>query len=1493
MSFTDNYNWLENDENQGIPEVYGWIELGGATSEQSMLKHTSSIDILVRTIHQDSMIVLGNSKHEHMSQDNQMENAGLYIKNNNLGVSKLPSENINIHLSIHGDSETDGIFSWKTTDEVRLNSQTSNVEYEIDIDSSNMQFKSRLIGDFNQNQPMNLISKNLELTSLGLVKNKLVISDSVQIDVNDLEKNVYIREFTPNDFRNVVNVGYNLQTEYNSSLIDKFIKDNVFIIGETQFIVMNDPKILGTARDDFRSISMDIKPVFPEKNFEPLPLQRDMHVDIRFLKALRPPEPSELSNIIQSELISRITNVFSYELSHDKKSMTLRLTLAVFENELDPFEGQYVSQREEFFNEGFFYYFQNNQMDFGQKQFLDKIVKCTRAKPIIQPGNIKRMELTFTGVDDVPIDIYFRTLMEGFDVVNAEENQLFFYLLDIPFTFGFDKPEPILLSFDKGENVQSSSTVKYTIRHQNNAFLFNYLLNEQYRLDYINDALYIMEPSEAMTAIWTIESFEPIDLKSGIITLRTFDYEIDFNKAINLNQERNANVLLFRLKIMNRIGNFFHDAFIPFGTRLGIATTNCPEVLTVNGTASVRDHFVMYNQNSPRPFHLSFTNQNARIHLQDDLRNPLSKEVNDDPLLFPRQRFIDFHVGSSSSIDDVFVNADTRFLRKTIFSEDNNKDIKPVSYFQLDGKAISAFTHEHENLSVNLFGKMDIPLMVAQDYQTNVFQIKDIEVIDVFFHETFFDMMQNQIVDGVLLKVDVMFKNKILPYDLIKIKDTLFRVLKINIPVQDPDLRYVYLYMEWYFDQERLTIGSNNNILVRKERIDIQLYRGIQETNKARAFIYFELDDFEFEKDSLGKHVYLTLSGTIPSMEKMFLAVGRFFCIKTSCERPGVQHDDLIPHVLILKAMSQIRGDEFILEFRSVDNITDLKDETDLGDILDFKKLRNQHPSVFIYPLNSFFHPNRRQFPYDKYRLSKFPYEKRFEKDVNISYSAEKDDRMFINIENASELPKFISPTSQFLINPIDRVYTDRGVYDIAGVYQFDRYIKFWAKFVNTNYMKSVNNVSISYAFNGIPMKVQRVEYPGDDISIIFYLKDVDMATYELLKLYLGHSVFIMDKYNIIWSLANLIKTVIEKEDITIMTVTNFSQNAKKLDVKDRIELSLERYIFIVPLQYFSYNRIADDKSRYENFAPQRLGIGTQFIRETLTVEGTMSCKDEMVLYNDNSHTPFIISYDNDSINFNDRLKISSSNLEIQADINIDGVFSASGYLTNSDRRLKENIVKCDPLEDLKTIKKLDVYSFNFKSDLKNIKDSTYKKGGIIQKQKGVIAQEVEKVLPDIVLNKNGILPNIQRKGKVILDETGEQHILIEGSNIVETKTSDHDDMNVSDLFSVFQILKEKDGVVVSLSYASTKQIKTKEKQKRQDKKIKIKNVFHEYCPVKKRFFLRIYVYENLDLYSRVFILGTLDHHKVVDYNYLFMTNLSALQALSEDVEKIKKYIGI
>jgi len=159
---------------------------------------------------------------------------------------------------------------------------------------------------------------------------------------------------------------------------------------------------------------------------------------------------------------------------------------------------------------------------------------------------------------------------------------------------------------------------------------------------------------------------------------------------------------------------------------------------------------------------------------------------------------------------------------------------------------------------------------------------------------------------------------------------------------------------------------------------------------------------------------------------------------------------------------------------------------------------------------------------------------------------------------------------------------------------------------------------------------------------------------------------------------------------------------------------------------------------------------------------------------------------------------------------------------------------------------------------------------------------------------KHGIIPNIQRKGKVILDVKGDIAIYIQGMRQDQIDGTANGKVE-NDLTYIVDIMQGNP--ILSLTHATSvfNENTTNKEKIQKEIRTKLTTFKHTYCPIKKRYQLFLYIekHNQLELYSQIYVVGTFEKHKVVDYNYLFMTNISALQAISNDIEKIKKHIGM
>jgi hypothetical protein len=96
-----------------------------------------------------------------------------------------------------------------------------------------------------------------------------------------------------------------------------------------------------------------------------------------------------------------------------------------------------------------------------------------------------------------------------------------------------------------------------------------------------------------------------------------------------------------------------------------------------------------------------------------------------------------------------------------------------------------------------------------------------------------------------------------------------------------------------------------------------------------------------------------------------------------------------------------------------------------------------------------------------------------------------------------------------------------------------------------------------------------------------------------------------------------------------------------------------------------------------------------------------------------------------------------------------DGISVGPGFLSNSDQRIKKDIRYSKGAEDLQTLLKLRVADYRLIDD-----------GAGAKVHKGFIAQEVEKILPDVVMTMTNVVPDINAFAQR-LSLTGDQLTIV------------------------------------------------------------------------------------------------------------------------------------
>lgn len=1392
-------------------DTNGWLELGGATTGLETFTNTTMDDVILRTTKFGSKLVLGNS--------NSVD-AAMYITSNMIGIQKQPAK----ELDIHGDFLIDGLQTLTTNPNRNLPS--SNIDHILSFDSSNILMNSIIIP--NGNDTLSEKANNLVINSYGLIRNKIILPDTLKIP-GEIFKNVKIDSVTENGVSMEDNIlqGYTflLRDEF-QEYQDKLIKNVMFVINDTIFVINESFINVNT------KLVLNCVMFLTEQNFIsfPIPLNQETNADIQILRSIEPvdiEEEEDTESNFKTEYIKQrlvISETQYLEEFDDEENAYKKVKFLCFVE----------NRNDNFFAKGFYYTLQLQFSDETVKLiYPSNILRLCEIEPIESLNDIEnsddnadnnenvkkdRVYLTFCSIDEsTKINDYVDNIVSKIDSV--AELPVVLIPTEIPLSVGLNKPTPIVF-FIESTTVPSPNQIVFRIKLDNLESYDKHFL--KYYKYYNNEFMYIESINNVTDGkIWSIQKLEiDSDQKEGILKLYSENVITDTEKE-DLKKERIAiKTYPFRLAKLNRIGNELNNSYIPTGSKLGINTTNCGETLTVNGELSLKNTLIMYNNDSVDSFQLNYNSNQLHINIGKDKPD----------------KFIYIKNNPNVDTENIHISATTLLTGDTYFSSLSNVYNNSI---KIDGSNISAICNGSTNTTINTFGAIDTDIIQFDNLKAKITKLRDVKLKKVFEDE--FQTYEQVYVFGVIISIDIVFYARIVPNDVIKINNVFFTVRRVDYNADDENVFFVSL--EWYFPQEREMFKNKITTLPFKvdDKVDIHIHKDILEQEMVKQSLKLYVKDIRYEEDELGNRIYLMMSGQVTQGEVLFLSVGRFFNLSLVAPVSCKVNDTFVDHVLILKSLQQIGKEFFTFEFKSLDNVTDIKNETTVGDLLQQIEPGTFNSFLYIYPLESFLQPNRRQFPFDAYEYSGFPY-KRYTEKVKISYISTDPSSTYLAIKDSELLDKFISKEVSFPISCTDRMVVENGVYDLSGIYRLENHIIAKVKFINTNLLQASDDISITFSFNGIPLHVFSALFPSDN-AIIYKLKDVDIAIYDLLKFYEGHNAYIIDKFNQMWHISSIYRKVENNIDVTLLTVTDLSNNKRFLS-EDHLDLSSDRHIFIVPVKFYSFktNQTRDDNI-LNNYIPSRVGVNTQFIREMVTINGDLSCRSKMVLDDDTCLSPFFTTYSNDIFDLNKKIEISTSNVNFNADTEVYGTVTARAYLTNSDQRIKENIILSDSQKDLELINRLNIHNYNF-IDKIGLHNNAL--------QKGVLAQEVEKELPWIVSETDGVLPNINLKGKVLSN-----------GKTVELNGHPTTKINPGDILKVTYTHSKTDVLV---------------------------NVLHCLLPTDKT--TQITFHEDMERFCNVLVIGAISKVKIVDHTYLFMTALNAIKALSREVKSLENKIN-
>lgn len=375
----------------------------------------------------------------------------------------------------------------------------------------------------------------------------------------------------------------------------------------------------------------------------------------------------------------------------------------------------------------------------------------------------------------------------------------------------------------------------------------------------------------------------------------------------------------------------------------------------------------------------------------------------------------------------------------------------------------------------------------------------------------------------------------------------------------------------------------------------------------------------------------------------------------------------------------------------------------------------------------------------------------------------------------------------------------------------------------------NLSNTNVDIQFSGFPLIV--IESNRLDTHTVKY-KCIDvqlMASQPSIKQY--NTLIIQDFITHAWRVR---KMEIDVNGFLILELSNMSQTLYNVQ-QSQLDV-INRCLMVIPV---TLRRLHEFQSQYPISTLSKVCINTNIPKNNLTINGGLSVSKNFVFENDIE--TYELKFNSNILSFGNDMNVSNSSATINMlkDVNIHGTVTARNYLVVSDQQFKTGIEVTSAHADLDIIDQLNVVTFNYK-DMLSVN------------RKGVIANDVEMVIPDAVSYHTGFIPNIMSygmisNGKIMLEINQANNIKI--NSILRVQFHDTNASLSPEWVDV---------VVLDLS------------------------VSHELASIT--------VNKPLPTkYSQVFIYGIMDTYKVVDHDYLYMTCINAVKALKSKVDTLEK----